>query len=597
MVRKYLLPLFAAIVTAGCIFTGCSKEGSSELSEEEKKKQEMIDLLSQQIMALDLSEMMEGQSNVGAWVLSPDSTFTYLHLSGLEEGTDEAGWTIDSLDGTWSKFNEENPWSGEEEALSGFRATFNLEGREDAGVLMPTEDFYFVTEEDSVKIILSKGAIEYVAMHGVEEEDLEEKAEMLSMPPTRFGFVINWLISWFMDDPTEAANGLFNAYKWVVNTLGIDSSSYNIDQEAGIKFEESVSAKIKEFQNGTETDYSNWMSQIYAGREDTPLCDMNIPGTHDTYTYYLTGAGVVDKTVGLYARTQSLDIAGQWNAGVRCFDVRFRCMDSFLLNASKLFDPSSWFEPDKPQIVCMFHQDIFCGITGRTGIKEIVKLLNKHPHETAILFCAFEGEHGEADYKLARELMNEFSDYIVANPTPGMTLKDCEGKMVVFQAWDRRNNYPDSTLGPFFGTGDDEYNDHGYIQFYNLSDKPKTRLLYQNRYQSSTTDLCTSFWNEKRGLMTKCFEDAKATKGSSDHVWSVNQASGYVGGQWIHMSYTKNSNAMNPWTATYVADHKSDKLGIIQMDFAGKSETKDFDGYYTCSAGLPKLIVETNRYL
>jgi hypothetical protein len=597
MVRKYLLPLFAAIVTAGCIFTGCSKE-NSELSEEEKKKQEMIDLLSQQIMALDLSEMMEGVSNIGMWVLSPDSTFMYLHVSGIEEGSDETTWTIDSLDGTWDKLDV-NPWNEQGEAISGFRATFDLKGREDAGVIMPTEDYYFVSEEDSVKLVLSKGAIEYAAMW-VDEEDLEEKAQTLSMlstPRTRFGFLINWVIAWFMDNPTEAANGLFNAYKWVVNTLGIDSSSYNIDQDAGIKFEENVSAKIKEFQNGAETDYSNWMSQIYAGREDTPLCDMNIPGTHDTYTYYMTGVGVVDKTVGLYARTQSLDIAGQWNAGVRCFDVRFRCMDSYLLNASKLFDPSSWFEPDKPQIVCMFHQDIFCGITGRTGINEIVKLLKKHPHETAILFCAFEGEHGEADYKLARELMNEFSDYIVANPTPGMTLKDCEGKMVVFQAWDRSNNYSDSTLGPFFGTGDDTYNDHGYIQFYNLSDKPKTRLLYQNRYQSGTTDLCTSYWNEKRGLMTKCFEDAKATKGSSDYVWSVNQASGYVGGQWIHMSYTKNSNAMNPWTATYVADHKSDKLGIIQMDFAGKSETKDFDGYYTCSAGLPKLIVETNRYL
>ncbi len=597
MVRKYLLPLFAAVVTLGCIFTGCSKE-SSELSEEEKKKQEMIDLLSRQIMALDLSEMMEGVSNVGMWVLSPDSTFMYLHISGLEEGSDETTWTIDSLDGTWGKLDV-NPWNGQGEAISGFRATFDLKGREDAEVMMQSEDYYFVSEEDSVKLVLSKGAIEYAAMW-VDEDDLEEKAQtlsMLSMPPTRFGFLINWFVSWFVDNPTEAANGLLNAYKWVVNTLGVDSSSYNIDQDAGIKFEENVSAKIKEFQNGAETDYSNWMSQIYAGREDTPLCDMNIPGTHDTYTYYMTGVGVVDKTVGLYARTQSLDIAGQWNAGVRCFDVRFRCMDSYLLNASKLFDPSSWFEPDKPQIVCMFHQDIFCGITGRTGINEIVKLLKKHPHETAILFCAFEGKHGEADYKLARELMDEFSDYIVANPTPGMTLKDCEGKMVVFQAWDRSNNYPDSTLGPFFGTGDDEYNDHGYIQFYNLSDKPKTRLLYQNRYQSGTTDLCTYYWNEKRGLMTKCFEDAKATKGSSDYVWSVNQASGYVGGQWIHMSYTKNSNAMNPWTATYVADHKSDKLGIIQMDFAGKSETKDFDGYYTCSAGLPKLIVETNRFL
>ena len=595
--KKLFLLLIAALFLgiAPASLTSCSHD-EPELSEEEKMKQAMEKLLEQQILALDLSEMMEGETSVGMWALSPDSTFVYFHVGGLDNGVSADDWTIDTLEGTWSKFDEKNPWNGEQKTLSGFRAAFNLDGREDAGSLMATEDYYFVSEEDSVQLVLSKGAMEYVAMYGVDEEDIEASAAVLSAPRTRI--LIELLITWILYDPETVVERATDAYKWVVNTLGVDVSSYNLDEDASKKFEENLSKKLWELQSGANTDYGRWMKQTFVryGRKDVRLCEMNIPGTHDSFTYYMSSEGVVASTVSKYARTQSLSIEGQWNAGVRCFDVRFKTMPAYMIKPTILFDPKWWLGIDntKPQLG-MYHQDIFCGITAKAGIQEIVKMLQQNPTETAILFCAFEGSHGESDYKLARELMDEFSDYIVQNPTPDMTLRDCAGKMVIFQAWDRANNYPSTRIGPFFGTGDDEYNDHGYIQFYNMPGEPKTRLLYQNRYQSGTTDFCTSFWNEKRDLMTKCFTDANNTSGSSDNVWSVNQASGYVGGQWIHMSYTKNSNAMNPWTANYVIEHKNEKLGIVQMDFAGKSEGVDFDGYCTNSADLPKIIVETNR--
>ena len=61
------------------------------------------------------------------------------------------------------------------------------------------------------------------------------------------------------------------------------------------------------------------------------------------------------------------------------------------------------------------------------------------------------------------------------------------------------------------------------------------------------------------------------------------------------MSYAKNANAMNAWTLGYVYEHKNDKLGIIQMDFAGSTEYHP-DGFVTNGGELPKMIVETNRF-
>ena len=66
-----------------------------------------------------------------------------------------------------------------------------------------------------------------------------------------------------------------------------------------------------------------------------------------------------------------------------------------------------------------------------------------------------------------------------------------------------------------------------------------------------------------------------------------------VGG-FVHSSYAKNANVMNPWTINYLVEHKSDKAGIIWMDFAGTNDV--FDGYYTNGETLPRIIVETNRF-
>ena len=64
-----------------------------------------------------------------------------------------------------------------------------------------------------------------------------------------------------------------------------------------------------------EVSASDWMSRVPG---DALLCNLNIPGTHDT--------GMYDSQwiMWLYAQTQNLDITEQLEAGVRIMDIRLR---------------------------------------------------------------------------------------------------------------------------------------------------------------------------------------------------------------------------------------------------------------------------------
>ncbi len=87
----------------------------------------------------------------------------------------------------------------------------------------------------------------------------------------------------------------------------------------------------KQSLNGT-----NWMSGIPDGRY---LCEINLPGTHDSATAYCKNTtgnavslfGVPVFQSGAYAKTQTLTLSEQLDAGVRYLDLRLSAKDGDLL--------------------------------------------------------------------------------------------------------------------------------------------------------------------------------------------------------------------------------------------------------------------------
>ena len=58
--------------------------------------------------------------------------------------------------------------------------------------------------------------------------------------------------------------------------------------------------------------------------DNMPACRVSIPGTHDS------GTAGVWFPMKHYARTQTMDISRQWDAGIRFFDLRPKLEDGEL---------------------------------------------------------------------------------------------------------------------------------------------------------------------------------------------------------------------------------------------------------------------------
>ena len=352
--------------------------------------------------------------------------------------------------------------------------------------------------------------------------------------------------------------------------LGIDPTNKTLDKEQCQKFWKAVEDLLKK-KKLTTTSYNNWMTDIYKGKEDKiRLCDMNIPGSHDSWTY---------KTVplSLWASAQNVDVTTQWNNGVRFFDLRVKVLDGKL-----------W--------VCHGPQAF---MPAHDAVEEVMTQIRTHKGETAIITVQEEGdltmEVVEKTWLLVEDYVDE--GLVVKNPRKDMTLKDCAGKVIFMQSWnpeakglDKEMNYH---FGPFLETAYNKY-EVGHIYWGKNADwktADKTPVHYQNRCDSKDT-YCDVFWKDKQKMMLDCFAGFK--KETDPYSWCINQTSGFVGSNFVHMSYSKNANVMNPWAVKYVVEHMSEKLGVIQCDFAGSND--HFDGYFCNGYHLPRVVVESNRF-
>ena len=285
-----------------------------------------------------------------------------------------------------------------------------------------------------------------------------------------------------------------------------------------------------------------------------------------------------------------MSIEDQFNAGVRCFDIRFARGIHLTKETNE-----GIFGVGIEEMLYMAHGPFNAGISTEDGVDILFKMLKEHPSETIIAMFAIEGDEAERDYEMIHKLLEKHKSEIVANPTPDMKLSDCAGKLIVMQGWDSDNKYAKHRIGPTISKGaeTDGFRPNSAIYFFNNDKKTETKLIYQNLYEARMDELVTDFWPKKQRVVTQCFEAVSKTKGDATNTWGVNQISAFVGGP-IHMSYSKCSNVMNPWAVTYVVKHRNEKLGIIWMDFAGSDAY--FDGYFPNGSLLPKAMVESNRF-
>ena len=188
----------------------------------------------------------------------------------------------------------------------------------------------------------------------------------------------------------------------------------------------------------------SWMSAI---PDDRYICEINLPGTHDSATAYcknstdnhvkLFGSAVFDS--GEYAKTQSLTLPEQLNAGVRYLDLRFSPKDGTLLLChgnnekvaviNKIVKFLSCLNPisvllrrsDAPflELDAEFYayEDEGCSVrlTCERALEQVKAFLKENPSETVIITAKKENGDTQAFLQLFREQVDKLKTEI--NPS------------------------------------------------------------------------------------------------------------------------------------------------------------------------------------
>lgn len=138
---------------------------------------------------------------------------------------------------------------------------------------------------------------------------------------TRGGSIWSKIGGWFED----AWNAIKDTFCYI---FGIDFTNETLNAEKCREFYDALDKGLNEiYKQFGRTNYDNWMKQIYTDKGKNPLiCDMNIPGSHDSFTSYykqdLLFAGLSDE----YVMAQKLSVEEQWSYGIRYFDFRIANM-------------------------------------------------------------------------------------------------------------------------------------------------------------------------------------------------------------------------------------------------------------------------------
>lgn len=481
----------------------------------------------------------------------------------LDEGTDEP-YAENVVPGSWRpRLNIPDRWT-DQGTFNGIEVCF-AQSDEKGGPGVETRDTLLFINQDSDEPLLVWASALDMALLYYNSLSPEEQAQLDNGASTRgFG-------GWLLQRLVNLGQHAINVFKLVAQPVKM------------------IIRKIQGKNAIYASGLSDWMGNVYNGK-DPRICDMSIPGTHDSFTYPallkdvnswykypIVSAAMVRKV-----KTQALDIEEQWDAGVRCFDVRID--DVTTIDTSLKID----------KVLGIYHGFVFLGVYFDDGIDMIAKQLKAHKNETAIVILKFEGKENEKYYREVYDKVEELrsAGLVVENPSPDMRLSQCRGKIIFIQ------RYGDNAYNlDVRATGWDKDS-----QLVFMNNPQNTAPLYvQDLYESDGDELSLEFVDRKEDEMIQCFQASAITY---DNTWFFNHGSCYhgmsaFGWDWLKfldMNYAEMAHYINPWTAEYLKDHQGKKTGVVVNDFSGADVRCD-GNFLTGGIDVPINIVENNKYL
>ncbi|MBO4724390.1 MAG: hypothetical protein J5596_03605 [Bacteroidaceae bacterium] len=272
----------------------------------------------------------------------------------------------------------------------------------------------------------------------------------------------------------------------------------------------------------------NWMT----GLPDTVrVCRVSIPGTHDS------GTAGVRFPMRHYARTQTMDLSEQWDAGIRFFDLRPKLEDGTLR---------------------IYHGPADCHITLEEALQVLKQKIEKNPTEFCIVMTNSAGG-GQATIDKTMELISQVIPVgMLADFNAEMTVADIRGRFLFIHrnVPSRGVQYPGVVTRSWFDNGSSH---RSRI----VSSGGNSAVLWAQDY----------FTNEGKGnyldsKWDKVSDMIEAFASATERVWCINHMSGYTGSG-ISTNINRNAKTTNARLLEFLNGHKG-SIGIVPMDFPGQ---------------------------
>ena len=281
---------------------------------------------------------------------------------------------------------------------------------------------------------------------------------------------------------------------------------------------------------GVGAQRGSWM----AGLSDTvKVCRVSIPGTHDS------GTAGVRFPMKHYARTQTMDLSEQWDAGIRFFDLRPKIEGGELK---------------------IYHGPANCHITFQDALLILKQKLVENPTEFCIVMTNSAGGGQVAVDMTMEQICSVISADMLADFKTDLTVADARGRILFIH----RNTPSAGVDYPGVVTRGWPGNAASRRARMASSSGESAVLWAQDYFTSGNNDkdaYLTGKWNNLYSLLSAFPE-------SDNGIWCINHTSGYTG-TGIKTNIKRCSDTINRQLLDYLKTHNG-PIGIIPMDFPGQ---------------------------
>ena len=344
------------------------------------------------------------------------------------------------------------------------------------------------------------------------------------------------------------------------------------------------------------TPATDWLSMV---RDETKVCKLTIPGTHDT----MTGMGFYQPVLKYIFNTTAISqvstLEEQMNSGLRFFDIRPVVSTDTIA---------------KKKILRLTHGISELDLTFEWTIDQLQSFLKAHPSEFFIVKLQFDNgfEDQKELYSLLSDVLHmpKYQGLFVENWRPDITVSEMRGKILLLSRFDLRlyniiYHYPIVYCDWPDEDPDVEEDINPEAQrscaMYSMEVDTLVATLYKQDYYKTTTE---KRMRNKQKTVIDMMHTAREATASDENIWIVNHCSAYT--EVSPRGYITNASNLHPLVIDDLQTYEG-TVGIIPMDMAchdyvhciingGTPYTSDYlYGFHPMSLSLTNLLIKSNK--